>query len=142
MSRTRKIAVALAACGLIAWAHVQPSGKEQVEDYTECFARYHGIENVSVEYSDYERWTPCLKGFSGLGPDGQCAAGGWALPLSTTVTYYEPYIDDNCVNCAKRTERKHLRWIAAHETCHLSGIWDEATTNECTSRALKEAGCR
>ena len=113
-----------------------------VERLTECYGEHHGISGISIEYADYVQWVPCVLGNKGKGPNGECVAGGWARPYSRLVTYYEPFIKDDCELCASATTTFGLNWIAAHETCHLSGIHSEALTNACTTRALSEAGCR
>jgi len=129
-----------------------------IDELTQCYAEYHDIKSVVersgreyrgviVEFSDTVRWVPCSNGKKGLGPNSTCVAAGWAWPTDMAngiahITYYGPFVRDECDLCVRATEESHLNESAAHEVAHLAGEWSHGPSFvEKFHDGLKNAGC-
>lgn len=125
----------------IAWSQRPVAEPVRVEDLTQCYGTYLGLDGINVVYTSRVVWTECSPGQMGKGPDGECVAGAWSRPGADFVTWYKPFVDDRCEHCVHSTEDFHLNVIAAHEACHLTGIWDEAEARDCAAKAVANAEC-
>lgn len=123
------------------------SNKDYIESVTQCYGKYQGFDKpVAIKYSNEVRWGPCGSG-KGKGPNGECVLAGWSWPIQNAnatpiVTYYEPWVINDCDNCAVPTTLKQLNDVASHEVCHAVGNWSEADANACGAEAVANAGCK
>ena len=94
-----------------------------LDELVQCNAEYHGLGPLQVRFFEVAR--PATL------PDGQLglvAGAGW--PGATWVEFWHEWVLD------PRRIRSDLAEVAAHEVCHVSGIWDEAAIPACRDAAL------
>jgi hypothetical protein len=99
--------------------------EEKIKAWSECYYAYFGLEEklhgpLTVAFTDERREVACPSTMLNPPPDG-CIAAGWAMPGSRLVHYYRPW-----VRSSERTGWD-LQYTAAHEVCHLSGIYIDET---------------
>ena len=109
-----------------------------INEYTQCYGGYHGLGRIDVSFSEESRMVPCQPG-SGK----ECVAAGWAWPSTRQVTYYRPWVRDECPRelCPGPTTREQLKEAAAHETCHLAGNPSEPSAIGCLHETLEKHSC-
>ncbi len=84
-----------------------------------CFSEFQNRTSVRAIFHEKNPHTP--------------ESAGWSYPFSKKVNFVSPLI--------KNWDEWHLRWIAAHETCHESGWWSEERAEECAQLILKVSDC-
>lgn len=101
--------------------------------YTQCYADHFRMGEVEVTFWEHGRYVDCSRDY---GPGARCAIAGTGMPHSRLVSYWGPWV---------RGEASHippeLEWAAAHEICHLTGLWDEERTKTCGHLIWTVAGC-
>ena len=141
-----KLYIFAAVAAVTVYANVrEPSPEDYAREMTQCYADYLGLGEVEVRFTEEFRWTECSSG-TGIGPDGQCPAAGWAWPMymdegRKMVTYYHPWLINDCPECSVETTREFISNRAAHEVCHVNDNYGEAEANACAAIAMREAGC-
>jgi hypothetical protein len=105
----------------------------RITAYTQCYAKHFGLGRVEVTFWEHGRYVDCSADY---GPGAQCPVAGTGMPNSRKVSYWGPWV---------RGEASHippeLEWAAAHEVCHLTGLWDEKQTETCGRLVWTVAGC-
>lgn len=94
--------------------------EEMIVAWSECYYAYFGLEeklhgSLTVAFTDERRVVPCPSHMQN--PPEECIAAGWAAPGTRLIHYYRPWVRSNDRNAWD------LQYTAAHEVCHLSGIF-------------------
>lgn len=104
-----------------------------ITEYVQCYAEYFGLKEVWVDFWEHGQHVDCSEDH---GEGAMCPIAGHAHIVGRGVSFWGPWV---------RGEASHvppdLEWAAAHEVCHLTGLWDEAATKLCTELVWDEAGC-
>ena len=90
--------------------------QQRIYDYTQCFAQAMGLGSIHVTFHE------------DLGE-----AAGMAWPDRSAVKYHVASVENG--------EDWYLQAVAAHEVCHISGIWDEKATDACALLWIAKGVC-
>jgi hypothetical protein len=120
--------------------------EEAIASWAKCYYAHFGLEEklggpLTVAFTDERRVATCPSGM--VDPPPECIAAGWAMPGSRLVTFYREW-----VRHPNRTPWD-LQSTAAHEVCHLSGIFldeslpdhpDMLTAYQCSALTVTHSG--
>jgi hypothetical protein len=128
---------------------IHTENEQKISDYSHCFYEHFNLTKklggpLTVVFHDKIRYTPCPESCDHCTEDQKCPIAGWAWPGTRTVNYSRPWVNGP----------RHdwdLEGTAAHEVCHLTGIWihtpipeqpEYLTAGTCAALATSVAGCR
>jgi hypothetical protein len=123
-------AAALAACGCASPTAptavlAQHPNEVLITEFVACYAETRGLGDIRIDFFEEPQYADC-----GLGDGSQCPVAGRGMPYSDLIRFWGPYI---------RGETEHdsspamLARYAAHEVCHVSGIWPEDGADACAA---------
>jgi hypothetical protein len=107
-----------------------------IADLARCYAQARGVVGeLTIQFADDLGDTDCSYY---LGPGARCSVAGRALPYSNAVTFWGPWVRGDAGSPAPLGD---LALAAAHEVCHLSGVWGEDDADRCSQLLVGSADC-
>jgi hypothetical protein len=105
----------------------------KIYNYTQCYAAFAGRGEYSVFIVEKAKMYPCSPPH-----EGECPAKGWAMPSTTKVSFWGPWVRGEYNG--SRTDFE-LSIVAAHEVGHTTGLWDEMRAELWATDAYHTSGC-
>jgi hypothetical protein len=107
-----------------------------IAELTRCYAEARGVVGeITVEFADDLGDTDCSY-YRGSG--AMCSVVGRAFPYSNAVTFWGPWVRGETEHS---TSVDDLALAAAHEACHLSGVWREVEADSCSTLLVDSTDC-
>ena len=137
------VALWLLGCGLLK-SPTAPNPTHPNEiliiEHTQCYADYFRLGKITVSFFEEEQQVNCYPlRYDENGDPVQCFKAGGAWPFSRHARYYGPWVRGELVDHLFSSQ--DLEFVAAHEVCHMLGIWNEVKAWKCAENAWSRAEC-
>ena len=135
------LTIALLACSSPTAPTTAPTGAPHprealITDLTRCYAESRGVVGeITVGFADDLGDIDCSY-YRGSG--ARCSVVGRAFPYSNAVTFWGPWVRGETEHS---TSVDDLALAAAHEACHLSGVWREVEADSCSTLLVDSTDC-